>query len=483
MKTKSFLTTILFALLVAPVFLQAQSIKVVRETPAFQSIKAGGILTVYFTQADAYSVELEAEERVMNQLSTQVKNGELDLVISGNLRNADRIVARITAPELQSIKLSGASSFTANGLVKSPEMHISASGATSVTLTVETENLQSRISGASSLNISGLATNHNATVGGASQLRAAELETQVSEIKASGASSAKVWAREFLSADASGTSRISYDQAPTQQTTKISGVSSITGHVSNSVSNIEPSGYTGDTLRLRLGNRDLWIMDEGKGKSSRTRRQKSRKNWAGFELGINGFMTPEQSTSLGPDAEFLDLRYNKSIAVNLNLYQQNFNLIKNNLILYTGAGLSYNNYRFDNQIRLVHEREGINWYEDSINNIRKGKLTLTYVNVPLMLEYQTHGGRSSEKFHIAGGINLGTRIGTHTKYVYNKNGKKNKDKSYEDFHINPFRVDAVARMGWSNINLFATYSLNPMFKDGKGPEIHPFSIGISVVNW
>jgi len=59
-------------------------------------------------------------------------------------------------------------------------------------------------------------------------------------------------------------------------------------------------------------------------------------------------------------------------------------------------------------------------------------------------------------------------------------GTKDKDRS--SFNINAFEYAATARVGYKDVGLFATYSLTPLFESGKGPELTPFSIGISFGN-
>ena len=49
--------------------------------------------------------------------------------------------------------------------------------------------------------------------------------------------------------------------------------------------------------------------------------------------------------------------------------------------------------------------------------------------------------------------------------------------------MQPFRFNAAVRVGYGRVNLFATYSLNQMFREGAGPELHMVSVGITVVGW
>ena len=483
MKTKNLIksSSLFFILMLfSGTFLVAQTVTETRSVNKFSAINAGSIFKIELTQGEVNFLEIETEERFLENIETEVKKGVLHLNFKGSTRNAT-IIARITSPVIEKITLSGASSLKGLTVIETTDMELNLSGATSAELSVITETLKTIISGASNLRIDGVTDHHSANVSGASQLRAMDLETETTVVATSGASNARVMAKDYLEANASGTSSIRFDHEPASQKFTTTGMASI--------NNIRTSGNAviisdpADTTRIRLGGRDFLIIDDEKTKIRTERRRTAfRKNWSGFEMGINGYLTPDNSLSLTGDGEYIDLRYNKSVVVNLNFWQQSFPLVSNNLGLVTGLGLGFNNYRFDNQTRIVYNREGLDFYEDTINSITKNKLTLTWINLPLLLEYQTQG-RGYERFHIAGGMIVGTRIGTHAKYVTDDAGKKRKEKDYHDFHVPPFRFDLTGRIGWGSINLFATYSLNNLFKDDKGPELVPFSVGIRLVNW
>ncbi|MBW6478083.1 MAG: DUF2807 domain-containing protein [Bacteroidales bacterium] len=471
-----FLTLMLFS----GTILMAQTFTEVRTTDEFSAINAGSIFKIELTQGETYFLEIETEEKLLENVETAVKNGVLHLNFKGSTRNAT-IIARIISPVIEKITLSGASSLKGLTVIESNDLELNLSGATGAELSVITETLKTNISGASNLRIDGVSGHHSANVSGASQLRALDLETETTIIKTSGASNARIMAKEYLEANASGTSSIRFDHQPASQKFTTSGMASINDLRTSG--NAVMIGDPADTTRIRLGGRDFLIIDDEQTRIKTVQRRAGfRKNWSGFEMGINGYLTPDNSLTLTGDADYIDLRYNKSVVVNLNFWQQSFPIISNNLGLVTGLGLGFNNYRFDNQTRIVYNREGLDFYEDTINSITKNKLTLTWINLPLLLEFQTRG-RGFEKFHIAGGMILGTRIGTHAKYVTDDAGKKRKEKDYHDFHVPPFRFDLTGRIGWGSINLFATYSLNNLFKDDKGPELVPFSVGIRLVNW
>ncbi len=481
MKTlKSTTTTILIlALVMLPVFSMAQKVSQVIETEEFSAIKVSSIFKVELIQGDNHFLELTGDERFLEDVNARVQNGVLRLDYSGRARNAS-IEATIITPVINSIDLSGAVSLSAGNTIESPSLKVKMSGATSATMEVQTASLESNISGASNLIISGMAAKHRAVASGASQIRAQNLVTGSTKVNVSGASHARINATESIDANASGTSRVVFANEPENVKVRTSGMASVNGTQAHMVNTSE----SGDTTRIRLGSRDLWIIEEeGKERVRVERRHRGfRNNWSGFEMGINGFLSPNNDFNLTGDAELLEPRYGRSFTYNLNLIQQNLPIIRNNLGIYTGLGFTWNNYRFDNQTGIVYTREGleiIEWEEKA----SRSSLRLTYLTVPLMLEFQTGGNRRAERFHIAGGMTLGTLIGSRARYVFDVEGDKRRVTDNHNFHIPPFRFDLTGRVGWGNVNLFANYSLNSLFKEDKGPEIYPFSVGIRLINF
>lgn len=205
-------------------------------------------------------------------------------------------------------------------------------------------------------------------------------------------------------------------------------------------------------------------------------------HFSGVDIGFNSYVTNNGSFSLPNEYNYLDLNQSKSAGVNVNFLQYSIGLQRRgNIGLVTGIGLEFNNYRFDNDILLIKDADGNLSYEpiEADRDVRKNKLTTLYFNIPLLLEFQipTYRHRSPVYFS-AGGIG-GVRLKSHTKVVYNENGKK-KEKDRSDFNLNPFRYGIMARMGYRAINLYGIYYYSTLFEENKGPELYPVSVGLSV---
>ena len=131
--------------------------------------------------------------------------------------------------------------------------------------------------------------------------------------------------------------------------------------------------------------------DDGNVNFKRKKQTRFDGHWGGFELGVKGYVNKDRQFDMPEGYDFLDLRMEKSVNVKLNFYEQNFNLISNKFGLTTGLGFEWNNYRFDNNVVL--SKDGNDLFNDNFlyaRNYSKSKLVVNYLNLPLLLEYQTN---------------------------------------------------------------------------------------------
>lgn len=239
-----------------------------------------------------------------------------------------------------------------------------------------------------------------------------------------------------------------------------------------------------DTTIVRIGKKDVKVIDHndgteilwGKDKHRRDRSGRFNGHWEGIEFGFNGFDEADYSDYNG--IEFMSLNQGKSAEFNLNFYELNIGLAKSYVGLVSGMGLSFNSYRFENPYTLVKGATRTEPVLLDYEDLSKTKLAVSYLNVPLLLEFQIPVNQNEGRLFINAGLVGGVKLGSHTKV---KHGDT-KDKDRSGFNLNSFKYSATARVGYKDVSLFATYSLTPLFQSGKGPELTPFTIGISFLN-
>jgi len=482
-----------------------------RSLPEFNGIIVGGAFEVYIEQGSPQKVEVETESRFIDNVITKVNGSNLEISSKG-LKNVSKLNVYVTAPIYKSIETSGAAEIKGGNTLTTDEMKLTASGASEMKLNLDVDHLVSSVSGAAEMKLEGRAGHHKGNASGASTLSARNLVTQQSDMTVSGAASAHVYATEVLDGDVSGAGDLDYVGNPKNnlvyvKKSSVHASSDDSVHVKLGGMDIEVKEGP-DTVRIRAGNRVIIVDEDGDIKYERTKKYKFNGHWAGFDIGLNGYVNGDYNMNFPKEYEYLDLRMEKSVAIGLNFFEQNIRLAKNQKWgMVTGLGLGFNNYRFLHPTRLSMDSSNLQGYLYDGISIRKSKLSIMYLTLPVLFEFQTNPWCKKNSFHIAAGMIMSTRLMSHTKVYYNEYNKDYtltqynpvsgsyqpvytstspnyaKVHDYGDWYLKPFKFDATVRIGWGVINLFATVSVNELFREGRGPELYPWSAGISLVNF
>ena len=254
----------------------------------------------------------------------------------------------------------------------------------------------------------------------------------------------------------------------------------------------------GENVKIRMGQRGLEILETTEGtkvdwkkyeaeefyqdedeKAERRRdRRRFTPHWAGFEIGINNYLTSDYSMSLPQDLNYMDLNTGKSFNVNINFVQLGIGFSRH-FGLATGLGLEFNDYKFEGNNNITKDEDGIivPYYPEDGIQYEKTKLSTTYLTMPLMLEAQIPLS-SRRTLNIAAGAIGGVKIGSHNKMVYYDGGKQ-KVKENDDFSLSVLRYGPTVRLGYESLQVYATYYMNGLFIENKGPELYPFQVGIA----
>ncbi|HKK58223.1 MAG TPA: outer membrane beta-barrel protein [Salinivirga sp.] len=247
--------------------------------------------------------------------------------------------------------------------------------------------------------------------------------------------------------------------------------------------------HTPDTTYIDLKNKRIIIIDKVGGsfddfgdKEEDIREEKKHEtkdfdsHFGGIELGLNTYMTPDQSLTLGEEQYYMELEDSRSLEFNLNLFDVAIPIIDERVGLVSGLGFSWQNYKFDNK-QLVLQNDSSVLYYDSVSSksYKKNKLTTVFLTAPLALEFQFPAGRKDVWFLIGG--YAGVKIGSYVKLVADDDDKS---KTKEDFHLNTFRYGLRAAVGVNSWSIYATYSAKPLFKKDEGPELYPISVGVGL---
>lgn len=153
-----------------------------------------------------------------------------------------------------------------------------------------------------------------------------------------------------------------------------------------------------------------------------------------------------------------------------------------------GVGVSTSNIYFEKTyIDIAGRNKNVLDFADvsDTTNFKKYKLTTAYLEVPLELRWLANPENSNRSWKIAIGGKIGTLISASTKgktlessadQVVLNGTFKEKSKRF----FNGTRMSATMRAGYGNFSLFGSYQLNNFIKEGSGPNIRPYQIGLTI---
>jgi len=188
--------------------------------------------------------------------------------------------------------------------------------------------------------------------------------------------------------------------------------------------------------------------------------------------------------------EFTDIWMNMPAGVKTRTINQGFTILgtynipfgKSNFSFAIGLELTIHNmygnfYVYDSTDLTVFKK-----IPDSVS-YKRSKLKVAYLEIPVEFRF-----KSKSKVTVALGFKGGILLASGTKYVgdgelfnyhYRVNQpEKTKIKLSGIKNLEQFSYGPTIRIGYSWINVNASYMLSTIFKQGKGPEMYPLSVGI-----
>ena len=201
-----------------------------REVNGFDAVSISYPAEVLIKQGNAESLKIEAEDNLLPNLKTQVKNGTLEIFYkreNGKHVNPTKSVKiTIVVKDLNNVDFTSAGNLIIDNL-KTNALNVSLSGAGDIKLNkVTVKGLSVSLSGAGSMSASGTADDLSLNISGFGDFKGGDLHSQDGRVSISGAGSATVWADNNLDAQISGAGSISY-YGSASVTKQISGVGGI----------------------------------------------------------------------------------------------------------------------------------------------------------------------------------------------------------------------------------------------------------------
>jgi hypothetical protein len=263
------------------------------------------------------------------------------------------------------------------------------------------------------------------------------------------------------------------------------------GAMAQKTENIEEPS---DTTKFKVGGTEFIIINHGEGGSDTLlvdNKDDSDKNWeyeiggeddltnwGGFNFGVNTLRNVKGSNTF--NSEFLEIDPAQSFNFSFNLLEKRIPFGTPHVGLVTGIGFTHSRFGLKNN-NLLRSNADSTWaVRDTTISYHKNQLRAWYFNVPLMLQFNT-SKNSNKNICFSAGVIGGLRMGKgKLLQKYDLFGGQQKDKIKGSYNLNPFQLNATARLGYKNVGVFANYNLLPLFEADKSEQAFQFTAGLTL---
>jgi len=185
----------------------------------FTEISASEGLDVFVTQADNFSIEVEADENIMELIGTDIKNGKLRIHAIENIGRATKRI-HVTLPEVTGLYASSGSDLVTQNVIRANKIALDASSGADIKAAVVAEEVEADTSSGADIRLEGEAQMLRADASSGSGIRAKNFEVRVCYADASSGADIDLNVSESLVAEATSGADISYSGNPSVEKNK-----------------------------------------------------------------------------------------------------------------------------------------------------------------------------------------------------------------------------------------------------------------------
>jgi hypothetical protein len=202
-----------------------------RNNTGFTSISLSMEGDLYFTPDSVYSVEIQAQQNILDVIESQVEGGTLVLKIQNHtvLGKHDPIRIYIHAPSISDLDVSGSGNISAGAVMDQPNLHYNISGSGDITVNeLKSSLLSGKISGSGNITgTSGTSDIEYLNISGSGNLNFLNVMADSVYVTISGSGDVSAYAVKYLDVTISGSGNVRYNGNPVINQ-HISGSGSVT---------------------------------------------------------------------------------------------------------------------------------------------------------------------------------------------------------------------------------------------------------------
>lgn len=179
---------------------QGAVVKKKLDVNSFHSIGLGINATIYLTQGSQQSVEIEAQQNIIDNLELEVENGSWNIKGKKRIKEYKDVVIHITVPTVKALSIGGSGKIVGKNEFKS------------------LEELKISIGGSGEVSLAGSASTTSISIAGSGKVDVRQLGSSSSKVSIAGSGDAFVDVKEKLTVSIAGSGSVYYAGKPSVKT-------------------------------------------------------------------------------------------------------------------------------------------------------------------------------------------------------------------------------------------------------------------------
>jgi Putative auto-transporter adhesin, head GIN domain len=183
-------------------------------TEKFTKISSNRGIEVIVDQDATTEIQVEADENLLQHITTKVENGTLVISSDENIDSAEKLIVHVKTPTINGLEATSGSTISTKKTITGNAIQIKSSSGSEINAIVEYDKVATESTSGSNIEVSGKALNLNTSTSSGSTTDAGDLIANDVVAESSSGSSTEVHAAVVLSAHASSGSSIEYNGSP-----------------------------------------------------------------------------------------------------------------------------------------------------------------------------------------------------------------------------------------------------------------------------
>ncbi len=191
--------------------------------PPFHGIRVEGALDVVLTPAPAQQVEVEAQENLVDLVTTEVRNGIWTIRTREGYSTDKPFVVHISAPVIDAVSIDGSGDVKGQGPFAAGKVHLGIQGSGDLDMAFTATAVDVAVQGSGDVKLAGTCSDLNAAVQGSGDINARDLKAESARASSTGSGDITVCATKRLNAAVAGSGDVVYTGDPQTVDKQVAG--------------------------------------------------------------------------------------------------------------------------------------------------------------------------------------------------------------------------------------------------------------------